>query len=395
MGVDDISIKDAAARELAERDLEVLNWSEPRGFRLERTQLRFQAALQNGLSQREKERLHRLAEPPSQAALWVEQLTRAWTSLWVRLAAGVIATATVAGLMLWVNFEHQMPSESDVWLAAEGPVHRHQIEDGSSIVLSPGAQGHLFRRGDAVRFELDHGMAHFDVVPAEGRQWMVEAGDYQVSVVGTRFSVKYEAASRLEVEVQRGIVEVRVPDQESPLRLAAGDFLAATDEAVTLRHGSSAAPENPTGSAPEAQASETATAGAPERLEQAAVATPPESEPVASGEVAEQQRRERSVKETARASEAHAKTGELQLLSRARKALAAGKYSSTMSLIRAHEQRFPAGQLSEEREALRVKALRGMGRERDARRAASDFKQRFPRSVLSPQMPSDEHPSPQ
>src|SRR5437016_1884991 len=38
--------------------------------------------------------------------------------------------------------------------------------------------------------------------------------------------------------------------------------------------------------------------------------------------------------------------------------------------------------LVEEREALRVKSLAGLGRQDDARRAAAEFHARFPRSVL-------------
>jgi hypothetical protein len=55
-----------------------------------------------------------------------------------------------------------------------------------------------------------------------------------------------------------------------------------------------------------------------------------------------------------------------------------------------HARRFKNGRLAEEREALRVKALVGLGRTHDARRAAAAFEARFPNSVLLPavnQMP--------
>ena len=58
--------------------------------------------------------------------------------------------------------------------------------------------------------------------------------------------------------------------------------------------------------------------------------------------------------------------------------------------IAEHARRFKNGRLAEEREALRVKALVGLGRMEDARRAAAGFKARFPYSVLLPavsQMP--------
>ena len=73
---------------------------------------------------------------------------------------------------------------------------------------------------------------------------------------------------------------------------------------------------------------------------------------------------------------------ELQLLSRARKADARGDFSEVLALASEHERTFPAGRLAEEREVLRVRALVGLGRMDQARRAAARFHRQFPRSVL-------------
>jgi hypothetical protein len=74
---------------------------------------------------------------------------------------------------------------------------------------------------------------------------------------------------------------------------------------------------------------------------------------------------------------------ELKILERARAAAARGDFSASLRAISNHQQRFPAGRLQEEREALRVKALSGLGRAEEASRAAERFRERFPRSVLS------------
>jgi hypothetical protein len=74
---------------------------------------------------------------------------------------------------------------------------------------------------------------------------------------------------------------------------------------------------------------------------------------------------------------------ELGLLQRARAAVLSHKFSSALDAIAEHQQRFPAGRFQEEREALRVKALAGLGRNDEARIAAERFRERFPRSVLS------------
>jgi len=73
---------------------------------------------------------------------------------------------------------------------------------------------------------------------------------------------------------------------------------------------------------------------------------------------------------------------ELQLLSRARQSDAHGHYAEVLAMVAEHERSYPAGRLSEEREVLRVKALVGLGRSREARHAATKFSRLFPRSVL-------------
>jgi hypothetical protein len=73
---------------------------------------------------------------------------------------------------------------------------------------------------------------------------------------------------------------------------------------------------------------------------------------------------------------------ELRMLRQARAAVAREEYAAALPPIADHARRFKDGRLSEEREALRVKSLAGLGRSEDARRAATAFRARFPRSVL-------------
>jgi hypothetical protein len=90
-----------------------------------------------------------------------------------------------------------------------------------------------------------------------------------------------------------------------------------------------------------------------------------------------------SAAETARA--------ELHLLREAHAAVARRDFSAALVPIAEHARKFKNGRLAEEREALRVKALSGLGRTDEARRAAAAFRAHFPRSVLLPavsQMPA-------
>ncbi len=81
---------------------------------------------------------------------------------------------------------------------------------------------------------------------------------------------------------------------------------------------------------------------------------------------------------------------ELRLLQQAHAAVAQDDFGAALRLLAEHARRFKTGRLVEEREALHVRALAGLGRRDDARRAAASFKARFPLSPLLPavgQMP--------
>jgi hypothetical protein len=75
---------------------------------------------------------------------------------------------------------------------------------------------------------------------------------------------------------------------------------------------------------------------------------------------------------------------ELRLLQQARAAVARQEFPLAIQLLAEHARRFKTGRLVEEREALRVRSLAGLGRRGDARRAAADFEANFPRSPLLP-----------
>jgi hypothetical protein len=73
---------------------------------------------------------------------------------------------------------------------------------------------------------------------------------------------------------------------------------------------------------------------------------------------------------------------ELRLVEQARAAVAQEDFVLAIELLAEHAHRFKTGRLVEEREALRVTTLAGLGRRQDARRAAADFEANFPRSPL-------------
>jgi len=77
-----------------------------------------------------------------------------------------------------------------------------------------------------------------------------------------------------------------------------------------------------------------------------------------------------------------ATNAELQLLRVAREDVTRADFAGALAVIAEHVRRFRNGILVEEREALRVKSLAGLGRHEEAQRAAVAFHARFPRSVF-------------
>jgi len=72
------------------------------------------------------------------------------------------------------------------------------------------------------------------------------------------------------------------------------------------------------------------------------------------------------------------------LLDGARKALGADDIARAEDILRAHERRFSAGVLAEEREALTIKVLAATGRANEARGKGALFRERYPQSLFGP-----------
>lgn len=109
----------------------------------------------------------------------------------------------------------------------------HRLADGSTVEVDAAARIAVVENsGPALSFRLESGRARFEVTPETGRTWRVFAADSVVEVVGTVFTVD-SSGSRLRVEVERGVVNVRGPRVPNGLaRLEAGHHLEVVDEVV-------------------------------------------------------------------------------------------------------------------------------------------------------------------
>ncbi|MEO7035263.1 MAG: hypothetical protein ABI548_15180 [Polyangiaceae bacterium] len=79
---------------------------------------------------------------------------------------------------------------------------------------------------------------------------------------------------------------------------------------------------------------------------------------------------------------------ERALLDVARADAAHGEPRQALAVTEQHRQQFPQGRLTEEREALAIRALLSLGRAADARARAQTFRSRYPNSFLIPAIES-------
>jgi len=128
-----------------------------------------------------------------------------WTWRYRRPALGFALTsaALVAIFLLW-PFESDVPqyragnappsTRVNEWVnAPDTGMMPIVFSDGSTIHLSPGSRARVRRLSDkGAAVQLEHGEATVHVVHQNETHWSVEAGPFVVSVIGTRFRVRWE-----------------------------------------------------------------------------------------------------------------------------------------------------------------------------------------------------------
>jgi len=161
--------------------------------------------------------------------------------LFFRRALPIAAVLALAGVLVWMTLREQPAEVVERWLVAAEQEQPFRFDDGSNIALGPRGRGRLVADAASVRFDLHGGHASFDVTPGQRRTWTITAGKNEVRVVGTRFSVSYAASEAFEVDVERGIVSVRVPERSASIELKAGDHLRGRPGHLEVAHGTAKA----------------------------------------------------------------------------------------------------------------------------------------------------------
>lgn len=117
-------------------------------------------------------------------------------------------------------------SQSDiVYQTTTGQTRRIALGQGSVVDLSPGTKL-VAVGGDPARLRLAQGEVFFAVDHDPNRKLSIQAGDYAVSDIGTKFGVNM-ASGAVTVAVSEGNLSV-TPSGGAPTRISAGQQLTGT-----------------------------------------------------------------------------------------------------------------------------------------------------------------------
>jgi len=186
-----------------------------------------------------------------------------------QVAALAVLAAACLGPLLWLGFhaEHQLSYRiSDASLADGNIVGQEHtsvaFSDGSRFTLTNGAHARISElTAHGARVDLADGEVSVDIVKAPGNAWYVQAGPYQVHVIGTAFDVRWrKAQSRIEVDLHRGSVVVTGPRIAGQLRMDPGQRLISVPDApaviTPIASGASTTPTAPSASSAQVTASD-------------------------------------------------------------------------------------------------------------------------------------------
>jgi len=163
------------------------------------------------------ERLADLKTDPDYADLlgcptWRERFAGWWLCLKPRWnqrpfwAMGGAALATGLVALAWLGVQ---PSGT-VYNTAIAEIRQLSLEDGSTIALGAKSRLKVTYSEEQRIVDMQPGEAFFSITPDPDRPFVIRAGDTLISVVGTKFNVKYDGEN-VRVTVTEGKVKVAPP----------------------------------------------------------------------------------------------------------------------------------------------------------------------------------------
>ncbi len=159
---------------------------------------------------------------------------RSWNLAWLASATAACAALLVLGLWLLKPTQH-----AESIATAVGQRQSLTLADGTYVELN--AQTSLvIENGSAERrVRLAQGQAYFEVSKDKTRPFIVESPSGSVRVTGTKFDVRTEAGSQMDVTVLEGSVQVRPATVDGiahsgPVALVAGNRLTSNSKVTTV-----------------------------------------------------------------------------------------------------------------------------------------------------------------
>jgi transmembrane sensor len=175
---------------------------------------------------RRRQALERLLPQP------VPRARRLAPALRHALAAGILVSLGVGGYLLWQQHVRLQPFDG-TYTTGTAEDRAFTLPDGTRVELGAGSRLHVRYTAEARRLELADGEAFFRTDTDARRPFLVTAGPWRLTDIGTAFNVR-KTGEHLVVTVTEGIVDVApaapVATGESapPLRLLAGEQAVMT-----------------------------------------------------------------------------------------------------------------------------------------------------------------------
>lgn len=160
-------------------------------------------------------------------------------SLLRHLATAVVLALLVSLALVW---RHYTAVDQASYRTAIGDLQEVPLADGSVATLSSDSRLLVTLSHGERHVDLQQGEAFFAVAKDPARPFVVSAGGRRVTAVGTRFSVRRDAAD-LRVVVTQGLVRLesdRLPNglRQPTTLLPAGSVALASDTGVVVHSGS-------------------------------------------------------------------------------------------------------------------------------------------------------------
>ncbi len=288
----------------------------------------------------------------------------------VAMAAAAVAIVVATGGVTGGRVE-QVATTPSLVVTPPGGSSRFTIDDAvieaagdTSVEVHVGA-------GGAVTLALGRGSIDCDVAPRHGRPFRVVAGDVEVVVVGTRFSVARNPEVR--VDVAHGKVRVRAHDRE--WLVASGERWPETTAAAPAPAPSAPVPPDP---APAVRDPTDAEPIAVDPAGPAARIAPSTHARFLSAQRLEPHDWTAAAKAYRRVAAGTDPWAALALYSLAELETTHGNAAKALGVVDEYIRRFPRGASIEDATWLRVEALRSLGRADRARAAAAAYLHEFP-----------------